>query len=157
MAISSVISKLIPLILITTLLIQPLLPYSFTALAFFLVSASLSFVILWLISAIIGMLCFWYLQLGNMGGTIKDGVILIASGRIIPPLWLFPNSVQNIFRFLPFQYIYQTPLGIYIGKISRQEIMVQLMIQIVWVLILGGLIAIMWQKARKRVLIQGGG
>ncbi|MHB1393052.1 MAG: ABC transporter permease [Clostridia bacterium] len=153
-AVSSVISKLIPLLIIMAVFIQAPIVASPGAFILFLLSTFLSFMISWLISALIGLLCFWVLQLGEIK-TIKDGIILLLSGKIIP-LWLFPKGVQKVLEFLPFHYIYQTPLSIYIGKLPPEKIVSSMSIQLVWVMLFTALLCFGWSRARKRVLIQGG-
>lgn len=153
-SVGSTANKLLPLALITVVFIQVPAPISFTAGLLFLFSTVFGFMILWIISALIGVLCFWYIELGNVG-TIRDGIIILLSGKLIP-LWLFPEGVQNILRFLPFQYIYQTPLSIYIGHLRAGQIVFSLIIQFFWVAALMILLCFIWNKARKCVLIQGG-
>lgn len=154
MAISALLNKMLPLLLITVIFIQPPMPASTLHLLLFVLSAIISFLIIWLISALVGMLCFWSIQLGNMG-TIKDGILLIASGRIVP-LWLLPLGIQNVLSFLPFKYVYQTPLSIYIGKIGFEEVSTQIGIQLLWVIIFTAIIRLMWVSASKKVMVQGG-
>lgn len=153
-AVSSIISKLIPLLIIMAVFIQAPMSADLEAFILFLLSTVFSFMISWLISALIGLLCFWVLQLGEVK-TIKDGIILLLSGKIIP-LWLFPESMQKVLEFLPFQYIYQTPLSIYVGKLPPAKIASSMTIQLVWVILFTALLCFGWRRARKRVLIQGG-
>ena len=153
-AVSSLLSKLLPLFVIMTLLVQPPVPDSPIAFVLFLLSAVFSFLILWLISALISLLCFWVIQLGEIK-TIKDGIILLLSGKIIP-LWLFPKKIQTIISFLPFPYVYQTPLSIYIGQVQPEEAAASMLIQFVWIVLFTALLCFGWSRARKRVLIQGG-
>ena len=153
-AVSSLLSKLLPLFVIMTLLVQPPVPDSPIAFVLFLLSAVFSFLILWLISALISLLCFWVIQLGEIK-TIKDGIILLLSGKIIP-LWLFPKKIQTIISFLPFPYVYQTPLSIYIGQVQPEEAAASMLIQFVWIVLFTALLCFGWSRARKRVLVQGG-
>lgn len=151
---SSVVSKLIPVLIISALFVQVPLPGSWLSFLVFLISSMLSYLILWLISALIAVLCFWTVQLGELK-TVKDGIILLISGKIIP-IWMFPKWMQKVLSFMPFQYVYQTPLSIYINRITRQEIAFSLFIQAIWVLFLSLALIMLWNKARKHVFIQGG-
>ena len=153
-AASSVISKLIPLLLIMVVFIQVPAAAGFAAFILFLISTVQSFLISWLISALIGLLCFWVLQLGELK-TIKDGIVLLLSGKIIP-LWLFPKEAQRVLELLPFQYIYQTPLSIYIGQLPPEKVVSSMTVQLIWVILFTALLCFGWRGARKRVLIQGG-
>jgi len=153
-SISSVFNKLLPLIVIMVVFIQIPTPAGFTAGLLFILSTSMSFMILWIICALIGLLCFWVIELGHIRA-IMEGIIVLLSGKLIP-LWLFPESVQNVLKFLPFQYIYQTPLSIYIGQLTLEQTVFSLIIQFVWIVILAILLRLIWGNARKCVLIQGG-
>ncbi len=154
LAISAFISRLIPLLVIMILFIQVPAPKSLACFGLSIVSTVLGFLILWFISALVAMLCFWYVQLGNLGA-VKDGFILLLSGKIIP-LWLFPKSAQAVLQYFPFQHIYQTPVSVYIGLAEPGEIVRILLIQAAWALFLGGLANGVLVRAKKRVQILGG-
>lgn len=146
--------RFLPLLLISSLVFGFSLPCSLGAAIVFIPSCLLSYFILWFINAITGMLAFWIIDLRYMG--IVTGIIIeILSGSMIP-LWFFPEKIQSVSRFLPFQYTYQTPLGIYIGKTALNEAIPSMLLQALWVLILAGLACIMWKRAKKRLFVQGG-
>ncbi len=151
---SSVVNKVLPLFLLASIFFQVPLPISFTSFLLFMPSCVLSYAILWLLSAIIGLVSFWVMELGNLG-MAKDSIVRILSGSIIP-LWFFPSSVQTISKFLPFQYTYQTPLAIYIGEISLIDAWKSMGIQFVWIAVLFGFLYVIWNNAKKKTLIQGG-
>jgi len=153
-SISSAANKLLPMIVIAALFIHIPAPAGIAVALVFIASIIMSFMILWLISATIGLLSFWAMELGNIGA-VKDGIIVLLSGKIIP-LWLFPKGIQKIMAFLPFQSIYQTPLSIYIGKLPLEQAIAALIIQLLWVAVLTLLLCSTWSKARKCVMIQGG-
>lgn len=119
-----------------------------------LISYLLGFMILWLLSALVGMFTFVTMELGNMG-VVKDTIVAILSGSMIP-LWFFPDKIEKMLMMTPFPYTYQLPLGLYIGKIEVQEGIRQIGIQLLWLLLLGCCVALTWKKAKDKVLIQGG-
>lgn len=119
-----------------------------------LVSVICSWFIVWLISAIIALSSFWTMKLGSLG-YLKGVIISIFSGQLIP-VWFFPKFLQDILKFLPFQYIYQAPISIYIGRTQTSEAMYVIAIQAFWMLLLFLLTHFMWMRARQRVLVQGG-
>lgn len=153
-AFSSILLYILPLLIISLPLGQLPLPASLTAFLIFIPSCLLSYIILWLMSAMVAMIAFWVLELGNTF-IIKDAIIRFLSGSIVP-LWFFPKSFQNICRFMPFMYTYQGPLGIYIGKYNIQQALIIMGIQILWIFILSLIFIFIWSRARKRVQIQGG-
>jgi len=146
--------NVIPLLIIAWLFIQAPIPFSFTHFLLFLVSTILSYIINWLICATFSMLAFWTVSIGPLLH-IKSILIRILSGSVVP-LWFFPEWMQAILRFLPFMYIYQLPLSIYIGKISIHEMAWELSIQVVWIFILYGLFKVIQNKIKSNVLVQGG-
>jgi ABC-2 type transport system permease protein len=151
---SSLVNKAIPLIVAALLLFEFPLPVSLGAFAGFLVSCLLSFMILWLMSAMVGLVSFWVAELGNLG-MVKDAFVRVLSGSLVP-LWFFPESVQKVSRWLPFQYTYQTPIGIYIGITPARDAAQAICIQAVWVVVLTLLLSWIWKSARSKVMVQGG-
>lgn len=129
-------------------------PVSMGVLLLVLLSYLCGFLILWLLSALVSMFAFVTMELGNMG-VVKDMVVAILSGSMIP-LWFFPKDVERVLMKTPFPYTYQTPLGLYIGKISPKEGAGQILIQLVWVALLGAAVVFVWKRVRNKVLVQGG-
>jgi len=144
----------LPLLLISCVLIQVPTPSSVVNFLLFLFSVSVSYLINWLITACFSMLAFFVISIGPLHQT-KNVLIRILSGSIIP-LWFFPESLQRVLSFLPFVYIYQLPLSIYIGKLGFSEILTQTGLQMVWLLIVYGVFTLIRKKAFSNVLIQGG-
>jgi ABC-2 type transport system permease protein len=143
-----------PLLLFACLAFGVPAPCSWTILPVFFLSCVLSFGILWLLSALSGMLAFWTVEIGHMG-IVKDALVWFLSGSVVP-IWFFPAWFQSASRFLPFIYTYQTPLGIYIGRTPIGSAALALGVQAVWVVVLGLALAGVWRLGQRRVLVQGG-
>lgn len=148
------VSVSLPIFLLGVLLLPVQLPVSLQVLPFILVSYLFGFLILWLLSALVGMFTFVTMELGNMG-VVKNMIVSILSGSMIP-LWFFPDQAEKVLMMTPFPYTYQLPLGLYIGRIGVQEGVRQICIQALWLLLLGGCVSLAWKKARNKVLVQGG-
>jgi ABC-2 type transport system permease protein len=151
---SAMINKVIPLFVFAALFFGIPWPASISGFLLFIPSCLLSYAILWLLSALIGLIAFWVMELGNMG-MVKDSIVRVLSGSIVP-LWFFPESVQTLSKFLPFQYTYQTPLGIYIGNIGIKDALAAMGVQFIWVALLFILLAVCWKRTKSKTLIQGG-
>jgi len=154
LSLSACVTRLIPLLGLAVLMFQLPVPASLAGFLAFILSMVFGFLILWLITALVALLCFWYVQLGNLGA-VKDGFILLLSGRIIPA-WFLPEPLQKVLQVLPFQHIYQTPLSLYIGKTTLRDAVPVLLIQLLWVLGLALLIDQTWRQGRKRLQSMGG-
>lgn len=153
LALSNIIKRLAPLLILTFSFYPDFIP-EFTTALLFLCSLACSYASLWLINACLGTLAFRFTHTGATN-QIKDQVIRILSGAIIP-IWFFPAWAQQISAWLPFHYTYQLPLGILVGKYSHQEALRQFSIQCIWMCTLTALLSITWTSCRQRLQVQGG-
>ena len=151
---TSLLLRCAPLLLCGIFLFGISAPVSLAALGLFLVSIAFSYLILWLLSAITSMVTFWAMFLGQIGA-VRMVIVNILSGMLIP-VWFFPPVLQEILKFLPFQYTYQTPLGIYIGRIGIAEGLFQMGVQCFWIALLLVILRGVWKRAQRHVLVQGG-
>lgn len=150
----NIVHRVIPLVIFSCIFITPPLPASAAHFFLFLFSACISFFILWFIAAIFGLLNFWLVDIGPIGGA-KDIIISFLSGSIIP-VWFFPETIRNILSYTPFVYMYQTPIGIYIGHTSPKESGTAIAVQIIWVLVFYALFRLVGSRALKNIMVQGG-
>lgn len=70
------------------------------SLCVFFLSIILGFMVLWEISSIVQMLCFWIVNVWSIS-TIKDVFINVLAGTILP-VWYLPEAIQNIIKYTPF-------------------------------------------------------
>ena len=144
----------LPVFVVAIFLVKVPAPATLAAGLLFIPSCLFSYLMLWQIAALVGFSAFWVTELGNVSG-IKNMMVRILSGQMIP-LWLFPDTIQNISKFLPFQYTYQTPLEIYIGNIQPTDVLPILAIQLAWIIVFVIILTLVWRKAQRRVFVQGG-
>jgi ABC-2 type transport system permease protein len=72
------------------------------------------------------------------------------------PLPLMPQALQNVVNFLPFRFITDLPLRIYIGNVSIMSGLMYIGIALAWlaVIIIAG--QLLMKKVCKNAIIQGG-
>ena len=102
----------------------------------------------------LGMLCFWTTR----GAAIFDlymTVELLLSGRLVP-LPLMPDWVQEISRFLPFQWAFYFPIESLVGDLSNRELVQGLFVQLLWILVGLAIFRVAWRSAIKRYSAVGG-
>jgi ABC-2 type transport system permease protein len=102
----------------------------------------------------LGMLCFWTTR----GAAIFDlwmTTELLLSGRLVP-LPLMPDWVQEISRFLPFQWAFYFPIQSLVGDDTNQELVRGLGVQVLWILIGLGIFRFAWKHAIRRYSAVGG-
>jgi ABC-2 type transport system permease protein len=143
-----------PVLAISLFFVAPPLPVGGVQWLLFIPSCVLSFLLLWQLSALVGMTAFWVTDFGDVS-TVKNSLVFALSGRLVP-MWLFPDAVVQVSRWLPFQYTFQAPLEIYIGRIPVAEAGTILTVQAVWVAVLLLLLRVVWARAQRRVFVQGG-
>jgi ABC-2 type transport system permease protein len=129
-------------------------PASLSAGLLYLFSLALGYLVSVLMSMLLGLVSFWTLQ--TWGAIdIYDYTNQFFTGALVP-LWFFPPWLRQIADVLPFQAQTFIPLSIYIGQVPAHEIPTALGIQVGWVVVLFALVWAMWQRAMRRVVIQGG-
>lgn len=114
----------------------------------------LSYLIVWLLYALVAMLAFWIIELGNFG-LVVDVCVRFLSGGIVP-FWFFPDWAQSAAKWLPFVYTYQGVIGIYLGVERGAAAWRILGIQALWIALLATALAVVWSRARHKVMVQGG-
>jgi len=146
--------KAIPILITASLIVVVPLPASLPGFMLFLLSAALSYLIMWYISAIFALLYFKAINLGPLGA-VKNHLILILSGSFVP-IWFFPEYIQRVLQFLPFIYIYQLPLGIFVGRYLLHEAITGMAIQAVWCTFFMLAFLFYGKRVTNNLLIQGG-
>ena len=102
----------------------------------------------------LGMLCFWTTR----GAAIFDlwmTAELLLSGRLVP-LTLMPEWVQEISRFLPFQWAFYFPIQSLVGDLSTVELIRGLGAQLLWIVIGYLIFRVAWKHAIRRYSAVGG-
>ena len=146
--------NVLPVLLIGSLLIAVPRPASVEAFLLFIVCVVISYLINWLLGACYSTWAFTALNMGAMTA-VKRHIVRLLSGSIIP-IWFFPEWLSNILNQLPFVYIYQLPLDIYIGRYERETLLPRMGMQLLWLALFGALFLYLRKCVTKRVLVQGG-
>jgi ABC-2 type transport system permease protein len=85
----------------------------------------------------------------------KYWLIELLSGLLIP-IGFFPQKLQRVMAWLPFEHIAYTPLQIYLGKLDRAQAWRALGTQWLWVVALLILAHVWWDRASRKITIHGG-
>lgn len=143
-----------PTAIVVTLLFPVLSPASKLNFALFLVAAVGSFFIMGALNFLIGTCA---IPLTSILALIraKFWLIELLSGLLIP-LSFFPRSLQIISSWLPFEHIANTPLQIYLGRLSLLQTLRLLAIEYLWVAALIFLGHLWWRRATRKITIHGG-
>ena len=80
---------------------------------------------------------------------------LLLSGRLVP-LSLMPGWAQTLADFLPFQWAFQFPIDVLLGRLSTGEVWFGIAMQLMWSGIGIGATAVMWKRGIRRFAAVGG-
>lgn len=149
----NLIFRLLPVLVIAVIFLDFQLP-SLPNPILFLVMVINTLVIMFLIVFNLGLLSFWYMAMWQVD-IFFGSLMELFSGRFLP-LWFFPQILVSIAAFMPFRLMYYVPISIYLGKLEILDCWLAILQQFMWMAILGGITALTWRSAIKKLVIQGG-
>ncbi|POX45338.1 ABC-2 family transporter protein [Streptomyces sp. Ru72] len=129
-------------------------PESASVAGVFALSLLLGQWVLHYVTLLIDQLCFWTLR-----NTAAMLILLFAQNLlsgVYAPLWFFPHWFVTMSGFLPFQATLSVPLSLYVGRIPLSDAGAQLAVQAGWVVALSLFTRLLWRRAARRVISQGG-
>jgi ABC-2 type transport system permease protein len=126
---------------------------SLPGLAAFLLLAALALLLDALIAVLIGLAAFWIEEVGPVYWIYSKLVFTV--GGLFLPLDLFPDSLQRVVRWLPFQFITYAPARAFV-KFDGAFVLQSAIGQLVYVALFAGLVLLVWYAARRRLVIHGG-
>ena len=130
------------------------LPHSAAALAAFLVSVLLSFVILFAVSFIFVLATF--VTYSGYGVFVARNALQQTFSGLSAPLALFPAGLRAVSEWLPFRHTIHTPVSIYLGWLRGAAVWQALGAQLLWAAGLLALGRFLLNRALRRFDIQGG-
>ena len=122
--------------------------------AAFAISFVFGYLVNFFLNFLMNVIAFWTLETFALQMMVRWASDLL-SGQIVP-LSFFPGLLGTIVLDLPFAAIYSTPLRIYIGELPPSAWAAAMTAQIAWLVLFGGIAAIVWRFAERRVVVQGG-
>lgn len=130
------------------------MPVSFLDFILCILVIILGIPITFFIQMIVGTIGFYTNSIWGMQ-ILRKAIIQIFSG-IIAPISLFPLWFQNLSEFLPFKELIYTPINIWLGQVSYNEIVFIVIKQILWGIILYIVAKSFFNYAVKNITINGG-
>ena len=122
--------------------------FDVTYLLVILAMVILAFIAELLLSYLIGLIAFWTDEVDGLYATI-DRIKKFFSGGYFP-LNLLPIAFVQVSFALPFAYSFFVPAQLYLKKVDLSTGLKGLLIQIIWILVLYGIIKIVWNRGLKR-------
>lgn len=113
-----------------------------------IVMAFLAFLIEGLLGFLVGIITFWTDETDGLQMTI-DRIKRFFSGGYFP-LSLLPIALATASKYLPFAYSFYVPAQLYLKKITLHQGLIGLGIQLIWILLLCGIVAFVWNLGLKK-------
>ena len=122
---------------------------------FFPVSLLLAFLISFSIDYFVGLIGFYSESIWGFS-TTKEIIVTVFSGALIP-LQFFPEAIQKVLYWLPFQAIYHTPLMMITRPDQGLNVFIpMLLIQMAWAIIMFTVARMFYYQAIKVLRVAGG-
>ena len=148
--------EFIPSLILYSLIYFPDFLSIFSLLRFLLVIV-FAFSINFLLNFLIGISAF-VIKSNFSLQSLKTAVVGLLAGAYFP-IDFFPDFIQNIINYLPFQYIFYVPIQVFLNKSptnSLEGFMKIILIMLFWTILLYILCKVLWSKAVKRFCAAGG-
>lgn len=114
----------------------------------------LAFLFYMMLYTILGLLAFWLYEIWPFTRLMND-TIRFLSGSFIP-IALFPVWLSAPIRILPFRYLYSFPIELILKGSQCGNIGWNFVALILWDLLIGAVMLIVYKKALFRCVVQGG-
>jgi ABC-2 type transport system permease protein len=121
---------------------------------FLLVAAINGSLIIFYFRYLLGLISFWLIRNPFIEWYFIT-VESLFSGNVVP-IWFYPAWLAALSRFLPFRYFIFEPVSVYLGKTPASEAGTILAMQLIWLGVFVGIERFLWNRAHKKLIIQGG-
>ena len=108
----------------------------------------MGFTLGFLLSGVITSIAFWTTRVWSIQ-EFYFALALLFSGQFVP-LQLMPQLVQDLARYLPFQFLIYYPIQLILGRLSTPEILRGYLVCTVWLGLAWFLFRWMWREGVKR-------
>lgn len=120
----------------------------------YLLSLLLAFFIGFYFEACIGTIGFWFLEVTSLLYVVNT-LSFFVSGHMFP-LDLLPAPWNTILKLLPFQYLAYFPAAVFLGKVTGDELIVGLLLEVGWVIAFALLARTFYRLGLRRYSAFGG-
>jgi ABC-type uncharacterized transport system permease subunit len=114
----------------------------------------LAYVVNMLTWLLVGLLSFWMMHVNGVRAMLGISSEFLAGAMV--PLWFMPDTLRTALEFLPFQAGVFLPSAIFAGQITGSDLIRPFVVQIIWIVLLSLVVRVVWRKAQRRIVVQGG-
>jgi len=118
----------------------------------FVVSVTLGALISFEVKYIIGLTAFFLITIWFSDFFLQGFMTLFGASAI--PLWFYPDWLAKVSLFLPFRYISYEPILIFLGE--SESPLTAIILQLAWLAVLFLIEKLVWRRAERKLIVQGG-
>ncbi|MDW4901636.1 ABC-2 family transporter protein [Streptomyces californicus] len=107
-----------------------------------------------LLGLLMGVSAFWTFRIDGL--SLLYRVVSHFFAGAIAPLSMFPGWLAGLAHVLPFSSTVYVPVSIYVGTLKGADAYQGMAVQAAWLVILTVMIRMVWRKAIRKVVVQGG-
>jgi ABC-2 type transport system permease protein len=138
----------LPIAAVLALLFRPTFSVGPLEVVVFLVAIWGAYLIRSLLLWVLGMVTFWTTRVSALYEIYFTAELLL-SGRLLP-LALLPAWAGTLAAWLPFQATFSYPIEVLAGDLTTAQLLEGLALQVLWVAVGAGLVAVVWRAGVKR-------
>ena len=142
---------MLPIVLVAMYLLHASLG-TYTVLLF-IMEAGMAFVMLQLISGLIGVLAVYTTEIWGIF-SIVDWIVYLLGGGLLP-ISMFPPGIAHVLLVLPFSLVFYLPAATLIGMIPLQESLAYTLLMLGWLAALAAALNFEWKSAVRRISVVG--
>ena len=131
-----------------------ILPEDTTQILMVVLFVLFAYILSFLIDCILGMLSFWLLEIGALNNFFSMGIAIL-SGAIFP-IDFINNNIGVVLKYLPFSYLAFVPTQIYLGKYDTENLMLNIVVCISWIVFLTIIASKLWKSGIRKYSAFGG-
>ncbi|MCI0456678.1 MAG: ABC-2 family transporter protein [Gemmataceae bacterium] len=130
------------------------LPSDASVWAAYVAALLMGFLIGFYLEATLGMLGFWFLEIGSFLYVINT-LNYFVSGQMFP-LDLLPGVMGDVLKMLPFQYLAYFPAMVFLEKVQGPELVMGLLVELAWAVVFILLARSLYRVGLRRYSAYGG-
>ncbi|MCR5608500.1 MAG: ABC-2 family transporter protein [Lachnospiraceae bacterium] len=150
---SSSITLILPVFVVSVCFLPFVFPCNLASMLLFLVSILIGIGLSVYVDIAFGLLAFWT-ENGWGLRVIRQALIKLFSGAIVPMAFL-PKWFANICKLLPFKYLIDTPINVYIYGVNRAAV-ISIIIQTIWLMVFVIFVNVLFKTIAKQLQVNGG-
>lgn len=120
----------------------------------FVVSLVLGLTVAGLLAALIALLAFWTTEINGL--TMLYSLVAGFFSGVFVPVEAFPAALRTFALLTPFPATAAAPISLYLGRVEPAAALGTLAFQAAWVVVLAVVATLVWRRAQRRVVVQGG-